>query len=61
MPRIPGLSPLLSPAAAAAAGRSVMSAALFGLMCWSLSKMLTCFGAGLRRVPVLLERGAVGT
>ena len=58
IPRIPGVSPLLS---SAAAGRGVLSAALFGLMCWSLSKMMTCFGAGLRRVAVLLERGAVGT
>jgi hypothetical protein len=60
IPRIPGLTPLLS-SAAAAAGRGVLSAALFGLICWSLSKMLTCFGAGLRRVTMLLKRGGVGT
>jgi hypothetical protein len=47
IPRIPGPSPLSSTAAATAAGRGVLSDALLGLMCWSLSKLLDCFEAGV--------------
>jgi hypothetical protein len=58
LPRIPSSSPLLS---SAAASRAMLSAASLSLLRWSLSRMLDCFGAGLRRVAALSERGAVRT
>ena len=54
-------SPSATAIAAAATGRDVLSDVLLDLICWSLSRMLTRSGAGLRQVAVLLERGGVGT